>query len=171
MNDANIEHLLRTMRPTAPTAELTARVERDMALAELFRDAEPAAPAAVAHRVTKNGTWSSAFLWATLGAAAAVLVMMALPGGSVTPPRGDSIVSSVLPSATASSNGVLPVSSSREWVAVEDQGISFATPDNPQRQMRVRSMERHQWIDPRDGAEYIVEVPQVESVALPVKFQ
>jgi hypothetical protein len=37
--------------------------------------------------------------------------------------------------------------------------------------MRVRSVERHQWIDPRDGAEYTVEVPQVESVALPVKFQ
>jgi hypothetical protein len=56
-------------------------------------------------------------------------------------------------------------------VDVEDGGISFATPDSPQRQMRVHSLERHQWIDPRDGAEYTVEVPKVESVVLPVKYQ
>ena len=30
MNDANIEHLLRSLRPAAPSAELTARVERDL---------------------------------------------------------------------------------------------------------------------------------------------
>ena len=65
----------------------------------------------------------------------------------------------------------MPVSSTREWVDVEDMGISFATPDSPSRQMKVISMERHQWIDPRDGAEYTVEVPKEESVVLPMKYQ
>ena len=170
MNDANIEHLLRTLRPAAPSPELTARVERDLALAELFRDAIPPASAVPARPAPKRAAWIPAMLWAGLGAAAAVLVMAVLPGGAVaTAPRGDALASSI--QGSAASKGILPVNSSREWVAVEDQGINFDSPDNPQRQMRVRSVERHQWIDPRDGAEYIVEVPQVESVAMPVKFQ
>jgi hypothetical protein len=74
-------------------------------------------------------------------------------------------------STTQQLDAMMPVSTTREWVGVEDQGIHFVTPDNPQRQMQVRTVERHRWIDPRDGAEYIIETPQVESVALPVKFQ
>jgi hypothetical protein len=167
MNDANIEHLLRTLRPAAPSSELTARVERDLALAELFRNAAPAAQAPPAP-VKKRATWMSAIAWAGLGAAAAILVMSFLPGRVAAPARGDALASSLQSTAAT---GILPVSSSREWVAVEDQGISFETPDNPQRQMRVRSLERRQWIDPRDGAEYTVEVPQVDSVVLPVRFQ
>lgn len=170
MNDANIEHLLRSLRPAAPSAELTARVERDLALAEMFRQSLPPAVETASPSTVRHGSWSSSLLWAALGAAAAVLVMMVLPGGGVTTSPGDSIAASN-PASAGAAKAVLPVSSTREWVAVEDQGISFATPDNPQRQMRVQSVERHQWIDPRDGAEYIVEVPQVESVALPVRFQ
>src|SRR6187431_336368 len=79
MNDANIEHLLRTLHPAAPSPELTARVERDLALAELFRDAIPPASSAPARQASKRGTWVPAMLWVGLGAAAAVLVMAILP--------------------------------------------------------------------------------------------
>ncbi len=165
MNDTNLEHQLRSLQPAAPSEELKARVQRDLALAELFRES---APEAAAHKASSRWAWMSAAAWAGLGAAAAVLVMALLPGGATSLPTGS--VATTTPASVASSD-ILPVSSSREWVDVEDEGITFATPDNPERRMRVRSVERHQWIDPRDGAEYTVEVPQVESVALPVKFQ
>lgn len=147
-----------------------------MALADLFREGAPPEEQAVARpRSAAASGWKLPVMWAALGAAAAVLVMAALPAGTAGGSgsvRGDALASSLNGSAgTAAGKGVLPVSSSREWLAVEDQGISFDSPDNPLRQMRVQTVERHRWIDPRDGAEYTVEVPQVESVALPVKFQ
>ncbi len=161
MNDTNIEHLLRALKPAAPSAELTERVQRDLALAELFRETEPVK----AVPPQRPRTWTTAVLWAGLGAAAAVLVMSALPVHPTARPPQHELAS------TASSTSILPVNSTREWVDVEDEGITFTSPDNPERRVRVRSLERRQWIDPRDGAEYTVEVPQVESVTLPVKFQ
>jgi len=32
-------------------------------------------------------------------------------------------------------------------------------------------MERHAWIDPRDGAHIVLEQPREDSVVLPVSFQ
>lgn len=166
MNDANLEHLLRTLTPAAPSAELTERVKHDLALAAMFRDAaETATPLPAQQR--KPMTWASAAFWAGAGAAAAVAVMLVLPQ-NVNP--GSTLASSK-PNKALPPDAIMPVSTTREWVGVEDQGIRFITPDNPQRQMQVRTVERHRWIDPRDGAEYIIETPQVESVALPVKFQ
>jgi len=163
MNDANVEHLLRSLRPSPPSAELTQRVERDLKLAALFRDAPPVITK------PKRTPWQLPLMWATLGAAAAVLVMSAMPARNDLS-NGTALATLSHPNE-ALTDRILPVSSSREWVDVEDGGISFATPDSPQRQMRVHSLERHQWIDPRDGAEYTVEVPTVESVVLPVKYQ
>lgn len=166
MNDANLEHMLRSMKPIAPSADLAERVRHDLALADMFRSAaEDTEPLPAAHR--KPLTWATSAFWAGIGAAAAVVVMLALSqeGGFGT--RGG--ITSTPSKINASS--IMPVSTTREWVDVEDQGIRFTTPDNPERQVRVRSVERQRWIDPVSGAEYIIEVPQVESVALPVKFQ
>lgn len=169
MNDANLEHLLRTLTPAAPSAELTERVKHDLALAAVFREAaDEAMPLPAQHR--KPMTWASAAFWAGVGAAAAVVVMLALPQGAIHSTTGSALAASKSGN-TLPPDAIMPVSSTREWVGVEDQGIRFVTPDNPQRQMQVRTVERHRWIDPRDGAEYIIETPQVESVALPVKFQ
>lgn len=166
MNDANVEHLLRSLRPAAPSAELTQRVERDLKLAALFREAAPASVAAKPRRTL----WQSHLTWAAIGAAAAVLVMSVMPARTGLQ-TGSELASQSQTAEAPLTDRLLPVSSTREWVDLEDGGISFATPDSPQRQMRVHSLERHQWIDPRDGAEYTVEVPTVESVVLPVKYQ
>ena len=169
MNDANLEHLLRTLTPAAPSAELTERVKHDFALATMFREAAESATPLPAQQRTPM-TCASAALWAGVGAAAAVVVMLALPQGAARSSSGSTLASGKA-SGTQQLDAIMPVSTTREWVGVEDQGIHFVTPDNPQRQMQVRTVERHRWIDPRDGAEYIIETPQVESVALPVKFQ
>lgn len=168
MNDANLEHMLRSLTPAAPSAGLMERVKHDLDLADMFREAaETATPLPARH--SKPMTWTNAVFWAGIGAAAAVVVMMALPGGPVS--KGSQVASAAKSPAVMAAGAITPVSTTREWVGVEDQGISYATPDQPQRQMRVRSVERRKWIDPRDGAEYIIEVPQEESVALPLKFQ
>ena len=152
MNDAHLEDLLRTMQPSQPSAELTQRVDRELALAALFRDAPPAAITK-----SKRAPWYVPATWATLGAAAAVLVMSALPPATVPTNKGLTTVPSV--------------NTSREWIDVQDGGIKFDQPGSPQRQLNVRAVERRQWVDPRTGVEYTVEVPVNESVTMPVKFQ
>lgn len=159
MNDAHIEHLLRSLQPTPPSADLELRVQRDLALAELFRDAAPVAAAPA----KKTHVWREHLSWAAIGAAAAVAVMSVLPVGTKAT-SGPTTIATANPS-------VLPVNSSREWVDVEEGNISYASAGAPQRQLKVRSLERHQWIDPRDGAEYTVETPVTDSVVMPVKFQ
>ncbi|MDB6074880.1 MAG: hypothetical protein JWO89_2520 [Verrucomicrobiaceae bacterium] len=167
MNDTELENLLRSMTPVAPSPELAGRVQHDLDLVQSFREATP--EAALVKK--KPAQWLANIVWAGLGAAAAVVAMGAVQSQGRTN-SGLVSVASISPAATAvPAAAVMPVSSTREWVDVEDMGISFATPGSPSRQMKVISVERHQWIDPRDGAEYTVEVPKQESLALPVKYQ
>lgn len=168
MNDTELETLLRSLTPGAPSRELAARVQHDMELMAAFRDAAPAGTAAETGR-RQAPHWLASVVWAGLGAAAAVVVMT-FSQHSVTASNTPSLAVSASP-AVGAAGAVVPVSSTREWVDVEDLGISFATPGSPARQMKVVSMERHQWIDPRDGAEYTVEVPQEESVTVPIQYQ
>jgi len=169
MNDTELESLLRSMTPVAPSAELAGRVQHDLDLMQSFREAKP--EEALVSRPKPAARWLSNVVWAGLGAAAAVVVMGAMQthGRSTTSIAAVTKVPSVSTAIPAAA--VMPVSSTREWVDVEDMGISYATPDSPARQMKVISMERHQWIDPRDGAEYTVEVPKQESLVLPMKYQ
>jgi hypothetical protein len=37
--------------------------------------------------------------------------------------------------------------------------------------MRIVSLERKEWIDPRDGAHIMIEMPSEDNVVLPVAFQ
>ena len=158
MNDTQLEDLLRMMPPATPDAGLSQRVERDLALAAMFRDAVPA-PTVQA----KRAPWYVPATWALLGAAAAVLVMSALPPAAVLSTNGIA--------QTKVNPPVMPVNLSHEFVGVDEGNITFAKPDSPQREVNVRAVERRQWIDPRDGAEYIIEVPVNQSVTMPVKFQ
>ena len=165
MNDNHLENLLSSLRPIPPSLELEQRVQHDLELVAAFREATP--EAVVSRR--KPVTGLSNLVWAGLGAAAAVVVMSAFH--NVSGAAGSRSIGFQPAAPATSAAAIMPVSSTREWVDVEDQGISFTASDSPERRVKVRSMERHQWIDPRDGAEYIVEVPQEESVVLPVKFQ
>jgi hypothetical protein len=54
----------------------------------------------------------------------------------------------------------------------QDEGIQYNDVSRlPEQHVRLVSMERRAWIDPRDGAKIIVEMPREESVVLPVSFQ
>jgi hypothetical protein len=54
----------------------------------------------------------------------------------------------------------------------QNEGIQYNDVSRlPEQHVRLVSMERHAWIDPRDGAQITVEVPREDSVVLPVSFQ
>lgn len=150
MNEHDIESLLTSLSPARPSAALVERVDR-----ELEQDLSWArAPK------RKSPTWWTPVMWSSLGAAAAVLVMSALPGEEVST------------NSLAQNSSVMPVSTIREVVDAQDQGIQYNDISRlPEQHVKLVSLERHAWIDPRDGAHITVELPREDSVVLPVSFQ
>lgn len=151
MNENEIEKLLSEMRPRAASAELEKRIEHDLAFTSGLRLIEGGAK-------PRKMSWQPV-AWIGLGAAAAFVIM------------------SLSPATQSKSNGTLaagsavPVNSTREWVNADDQGVRFNSEQLPERHLRLTTMERHEWIDPRDGAQISVEIPREDTVVLPVKFQ
>jgi hypothetical protein len=153
MNDTQLESQLRSMRPAAPSTDLMARVQRDMELNALL------STQAVKQRQTL--VWASRMTWSALGAAAAVALMFALPQRATT---------STTP--TLASIATTPViNSSRELLNIDEGDIIIDSDGTPGQLVSVASIERHQWVDPRNGAEYIVEVPQEDDLLVPLHFQ
>jgi uncharacterized membrane protein len=108
--------------------------------------------------------WLSPVMWTSLGAAAAVAIMSLGQTNIVSPSKPAF--------ALASSTSVMPVSTIREVVDTQDEGIRYnETSRLPEQHMKIVSLERHAWIDPRDGAHITVEMPREDSVVLPVSFQ
>ena len=164
MNDHNLEQLLRNMIPAAPSADLTERVRQDIQLADLFRNAAGQdQPTASGRRLP---TWISRVSWAAMGAAAAIALSNTLhrmDSKGETPPVASIATNSLKPAPT--------LSSTREFVGIDDGGIVYSSDGEPGKLVSVSSIERHHWVDPKDGAEYTLEVPQEESVLVPLSFQ
>jgi len=159
MKETEIEKLLRSMTPASPSAGLAQRVERDMELAELFRRGTESSPAAS----RRFSGWTGRVAWCGLGAAAALMISSVLQ-------RPDT-VSPVVASITTPSLNAPVVTSSREWVSMDDGGIVYSEAGDPEHLVSVTSVERHQWVDPKDGAEYVIELPRQEAMYLPVSIQ
>jgi hypothetical protein len=155
----HLESLLRSLPPAAASPELYARVEEELRL-DMSWLASPAPR-------RRSVRWLAPVTYLALGAAAAMAVMSTL-SLSPTPdlPAGTSMASSI-----ATSEGVLPISTINEWDEVQDQGIQYGADRTPQKLVRMLGTERRIYIDPRDGAEVIVEVPREQSMVLPVSFQ
>ena len=152
MNDHDIESLLTSLSPARPSAALAKSVDREL---------ESDLSWARAPRRKVPG-WLPPVLWSSLGAAAAVLLMTAMPALMVSPGG----------SAVSQAPSVMPVSTIREVVDAQDEGIRYNDISRlPEQHVKLVSMERHAWIDPRDGARITVEMPREDSVVLPVSFQ
>ena len=152
MNDHDIESLLTSLSPARPSAALVQSVDRELELDLSWARAPK--------RTTPR--WFMSVMWSSLGAAAAVLVMSSM---SV-----EEINSS--PVALAQATSVMPVSTIREVMDAQDEGIQYNDISRlPEQHVKLVSFERHTWIDPRDGAHITVEMPREDSVILPVAFQ
>lgn len=153
MNEHEMEHLLRSLRPAGPPPALEARVEREISVGRSLRVIEGAPTA-------RMRAWLPV-AWASLGAAAAVMVLGVLE----SQPRGGSQPAGVVAEHAA------PASAVRDPIFVDDQGVRFNEDKLPERHLKFVSLERREWVDPRDGARISVEVPREETVVMPVEFQ
>ena len=153
MNETDLENMLAGLAPMPTSERLESRVERDLMFSAGLRIIDGGAPAKTPGRIR----WWQPVSWAALGAAAALVVTSLAPSSIVTP--GGGIAST------------LPINSTREWLNADDQGVQFNSEKLPERHVRLVSMERHEWIDPRDGAQIAVEIPREDMVVLPVEFQ
>jgi hypothetical protein len=159
MNDHELETLLSGLPPRGPSAALSQKVAREL---EADRQWMYTPVQAGEHR------WLGSVSWAAAGAAAAVLTMSLFSGGSGV---GSSPAVAAAP-VTAPAPAVMPVTTIREVVSAENEGIHYnASSRLPEQRVRLMSVERHAWTDPRDGAHIILEQPREESVLLPVSFQ
>jgi len=154
-----LENLLRGLAPAAVSPDLRTRVEEELRLDMSWLSQTVQKPRAV--------RWLAPVTYAAMGAAAAIVAMSAF-SSSVTAPASSQ---TSIAASTASKSGVMPVSTISEWDDVQDEGIRYTADRLPEKHVRVRGTERHLYIDPRDGAEIIVEYPREQSLVLPVSFQ
>jgi hypothetical protein len=161
MTDNETEQLLASLTPVSPRVTLQQRVEQDLELDRSWM--RPGRPAVQ----QKRQRWLSSVVWASAGAAAAAVAFTLWP----LVPASEADVSVAAEAGSDAAPEILPVSTIREWVTAEDQGIQWNDRSAPERRVRLTTMERQSWIDPRDGAEIVVEQPRQETVLLPVNFQ
>lgn len=155
-----LENLLRSLAPARVSPELGTRVEEDLRLDMSWLSQTVKKPRAM--------RWMAPLTYAALGAAAAIGVMSTF-ASRATIPASSSPPAIAAPSAPKS--GVMPVSTIAEWDDVQDEGIRYSADRLPEKHVRVRGTERRLYIDPRDGAEIIVEYPREQALVLPVTFQ
>jgi anti-sigma-K factor RskA len=152
MNEHDLETLLQSLAPARPSPGLAERVDRELALDMSWAQTP----------LRRAPRWWSPVMWSSVGAAAAVALMSLLPSGE-TP---------VLVAQPSAGTAVMPVTTLREVVEAQDEGIRYNELSNlPEQHLKLVSLERHAWIDPRDGAHITVEMPREDSVVLPVAFQ
>jgi len=153
-NEHPLENVLSGLSPAAPSPSLSHHVDEELKLDMTWLSAAP--------RTRPSSQWRHSLTWAALGAAAAVAVMSIFSG----PPQDASAAGQI-----SASPSVLPVSTIREWDAIQDDGIHYSKESLPEQHVRVIARERQTWIDPRDGAEMTVEYPREQRFVLPVSFQ
>ncbi len=154
LNESEVENILRGLAPAEVSPALNQRVAEELRL-DLDWLEQSSTP-------RKPMRWLTPLAYTALGAAAAIAIMSYVSFIGTNPPSG---------SGVAGTGQILPVSTIREWDKVEDEGIHYTSDKVPEQHVKLRSTERHVFIDPRDGAQVIVEYPRVDSLVLPVNFQ
>jgi hypothetical protein len=146
LNDTELEDLLRGLSPATTSPALRQRVAEELRLDMSWLSKTTSR--------WKPARWLTPLTYAAVGAAAGIAFMSYLSLNGA-----------------ASGPAMLPVSTISELDDIENEGIRFSAGQVPQQHVKLRSTERHRYIDPRDGSEVIVEYPRVESLVLPVNFQ
>lgn len=160
MNETDLEKVLAGLAPAPVSSRLESRVERDLMIDSGLRVIDGGA---VVKPTRPKTAWWQPVAWAALGAAAAIAI-------TGLGPDHDRTAQPALAGKTVGT-ATLPISSTREWLNADDQGVQFNSDKLPERHVKLVSLERHEWVDPRDGAQIAVEIPHEDTVVLPVEFQ
>ncbi|MDQ3313810.1 MAG: hypothetical protein M3505_04140 [Verrucomicrobiota bacterium] len=169
MNEfSDLEGELRGLRPAAPSADLTTRVERALTEAPANVATAGVLPRPRAVRVHWLG------LGVGLAAAAAFLILARV---SVEKPAKQQPPVAVAPSAAPEIETTLPRTLVPDGVTrvvyhTSDDGLVFPrNSEEPVRRLRSRSRETLQWKDPGTGASLRVSYPTEEVELIPVSGQ
>lgn len=162
MNESDLERMLVGLAPMPVSPRLESRVERDLMIDSGLRVIDGGA---LVKPARPKITWWQPVAWAALGAAAAIVLTSLDPAQLKTHGAG------VASTGGGTGAPVVPVSSTQQWLDADDQGVHFNSQKLPERHVRLVTMERHEWVDPRDGAQIAVEIPHEDTVVLPVEFQ
>lgn len=165
MNDfSDIENELKRLRPTQPSAELAARIERALA--------EPASPA-TAGLITPARKIRWDWVWLGSGVAAAALLLVFAVIDSSRPTQSRRPVAARSPSSLpAVASSYIPDGLTRVVYDTHDEGVHFATDnEQPVRRLRARTRETLTWRNPKTGASLRVSYPSEEVSLVPVSGQ
>lgn len=162
LNESELEEQLRLLRPRAASPQL----EERLATALAPHESVPAAAVLRRGRAERAPLvrWLQGLGWALAGAAAAVAAIALMNARDVAK-------SSAGIAAAAPSEGFEPTESTEELVTAEDEGLVLASDQEPVRQVRYHSVERHVWVDPRTGARMEFEIPREDVRFMPVAMQ
>lgn len=173
MNDSDLENQLRSLAPAPPSADLAARIGRQLATAP-----SPVRTAGVITRparVTHALRWLQDLGWAGVGAAVALTgVMLFTTAHQTATPPATSLAAA--PPVTSSpvvtqDQAFEPAETSRELIAVNNSNELVETEDGPVREVRYTYLERLAWAHPRTGARLEIEVPREDVYLMPVSLQ
>ena len=167
MNDfSDLEAELKQLRPAAPSAELTRRIEQALA-----QTASTPTAGILPRRKVRVNWWA---LGAGLAAATAFLVLARVPVSET--PKKQQTFAAVSPAPaqqrTQAAAGLVPDGLTRVVYHTRDEGLLFpAQADEPVRRRRSRSRETLKWHDPQTGASLRVSYPTEEVELIPVSGQ
>lgn len=147
-----LEAELKRLRPAAPSRQLLARLDR-----ELAAPARRAAP-----------TW---WLWAgalPIAAALAVMITLAARRDSPRPANAPQEIAAVPALAPAAFQ---PVAAENVLYAAQDDGLVTLADGTPARRERLNYVDTITWKNPRTNASVRWSVPREEVRVVPVSFQ
>lgn len=151
MNESDLEHELRTLRPARPSQNLEARIARDLDVMPM-----PSRPEHEDSSILMR--WLDRLLWTGLGAAATAALMISsrpiLPEAAV--------------SKTAASVNLQPVLVSEEDHGWRDEGVYFNEHGQPLLKLRRTAVEREAWADLQHAGVVQVERPRQEVMWVPM---
>ena len=168
MNDlSELEAELKQLRPLAPSAELTSRIERAL---EQASTSTPTAGVLPRPKIRVN--------WLALGfgvAAAAAFLMLARVKVDEVPRQEQRVAAATQPpvrSQAPAPTGLVPDGLTRVVYNTRDEGLVFPEEvERPVRRVRSRSRETLQWKDASTGASLRVSYPTEEVELIPVSGQ
>ena len=109
--------------------------------------------------------WLRGLGWALAGAAAAVAAITVMNRSEI----GNS--AAVTAAIAASDAAFEPTESTEELVTAEDEGLVLGSDQEPVRQVRYHSLERHVWVNPKTGARMEFEIPREDVRFISVAMQ
>ena len=151
MNESDVEHEMRKLRPARPSQNLEARIARDL----------DAAPLPVRRKRDDSGVlmrWLDRLLWTGLGAAATAALMI-----SPKPVSPETALSETAPSAS-----LQPVLVSEENQGWKDEGVYFNERGQPLLKLRRTAVEKEAWADLQHAGVVQVERPRQEVMWVPM---